>query len=590
MKNIFNSRLIFILVVAICGSSMEAKPLYNVSRLIDRGNGDRRCCDQHRGVSPQMKSARPGNNLTLQQIKEISLLLAKEFPATGPGAVALVAREDRILYQQAFGKADLEMNTPMQTAHIFRIASITKQFTACAILRLAEQGRLSLHDDIRKFITDYPTSGKPITIEHLLTHTSGINSSAGQWTPQMRRMDFTPRQLVDSFKNRQAEFLPGTDFRYNNNGYVLLGYIIEIITGNSYEDDITRQFFQPLGMKHSSFDTNNEIIVNRARGYEKEDDKYKNATFLSMSQPYAAGGILSTVEDMYKWNESLMSCKVISKTSLEKALTPGKLSSGKSTGYGYGWWRGRIQGSPDVHHDGLINGFSSFAVYLPNEKIFVTLFTNCENNNPELTASKIAAIVIGKPFPQQEITMPAEQLAAMEGVYESSKGEERVVSFENDRLLFFPRGGGKTGLFPFKKDQCWMDKSMNTVLFTRDSSQRINALVFNEPGGSTTWQRTQKKVVKMKGVPVDTAVLEKYVGEYRFDNNFILIISREGQRMFGKGAGPRQVKQEIVPYAPLQFYAKNLDATLIFKQDQQGRVSGLVKMQNGKQEAQKIDQ
>lgn len=135
-----------------------------------------------------------------------------------------------------------------------------------------------------------------------------------------------------------------------------------------------------------------------------------------------------------------------------------------------------------------------------------------------------------------------------------------------------------------------MDKSMNTVLFTRDSSQRINALVFNEPGGSTTWQRTQKKVVKMKGVPVDTTVLEKYVGAYRFDNNFILIISREGQRMFGKGAGPRQVKQEIVPYAPLQFYAKNLDATLIFKQDQQGRVSGLVKMQNGKQEAQKIDQ
>jgi CubicO group peptidase (beta-lactamase class C family) len=522
-------------------------------------------------------------------VKQIDTLVSSEVTATWPGGVVLVARENRIIYQQAFGKADLETGAPMQPESIFRIGSITKQFTACAILKLWEEGRLSLQDDIRKFIPDYPASVKPITIEHLLTHTSGINTGAGKWTPESRKKEMTPRELMDQFKQEPMDFPAGTAFRYNNNGYVLLGYIIAVVTGISYQEYISTHLFQPLGMKHTFFDTANNIIPNRANGYEKNDGQYSNAAFLSMSQPYAAGAILSTAADLYTWNKAVMEYKVISRQSLEKALTSYKLPNGTATGYGYGWWMGNIQGSPDIRHDGLINGFSTFAVYLPEEKVFVTLLTNCENNNPELLASKIAGIVIGKPYPQKELACSAEQVKALEGVYGSATAGEHYVVDENHRLVFFNKGGTKTRLVPFAKDQCWLENSLNTLTFVRDGSGRVNAMVLKGTGDSSVWMRTGKAVERMTAIPVAAGTLKKYVGQYRFHSGFTLTITQEDNRMYGKGAGNRQIKQEIIPFAPHQFFAKNMDAQLVFHVDKEGKVLGLTKIQNGREEAERVE-
>lgn len=519
----------------------------------------------------------------------IDTLLSKTFSGTGPGGVVLVAKDDKIIYQQAFGKADLEADLPMQPEQVFRIGSITKQFTACAIMKLIEVGRLSLQDDIRRFIPDYPTHGQTITIEHLLTHTSGISASAGKWTPEARKKDMTPLELIKQFKEEPMEFEPGANFRYNNNGYVLLGYIISLVTQTSYEEYITTHIFEVLGMKHTFFDNGDHIIPNRAHGYEKYDDHYRNAAFLSMSQPYAAGAILSTAMDLYTWNKAVMEYKVIRKQSLDKALTPYQLKSGASTGYGYGWWCGNIQGSPDRHHDGLINGFSTFAVYLSKEKVFVVLLTNCENNNPELTATKIAAITIGKAYPQQEIPLSAEQQKELEGVYGSTATGENYIVYEDNRLLLYKKGGTKSRLVPFDKDQCWQDNSLNTFTFTRDSSGHINTVVIHGNGDSTILKRSDKIVTAMKAIPVEPASLEKYAGKYRFSSGFILTISQEDNRMYGKGTGGRQVKQEILLYAPHQFFAKNMDAQLSFHVDEQGKVRGLTKIQNGQEEAEKVE-
>ncbi|WP_142683979.1 serine hydrolase [Chitinophaga polysaccharea] len=519
--------------------------------------------------------------------KELDAVLIRRFPAQGPGAAVLVAKANRVLYKKAFGKANLELNVALKPGYIFRIGSITKQFTACAILKLAEEGKLSLQSEVTEFIRDYPIHG--ITIEHLLTHTSGINTGAGAWTPETRKKDFTPQALIDSFKLRPPDFLPGASFRYNNNGYVLLGYIVELVSGMPYEEYISRHFFRPLGMKNSGYDNSSLVIPGRVSGYQRDNELYTNADYLSMTQPYSAGSLFSTVEDLYTWNEALTAGKVINKESLRKAQTSFKLDNGKLTGYGYGWWLGNIQGSPCIKHDGLINGFSTFALYLPQEKIFVAVFTNCENNNPEVIGSEIAGIAIGKPYHTNEIGLPMEQLKSYAAVYESATEGQRTVSYEDGRLLYFVKGGSKARLIPFETDRFYFENSLDIIEFLRKKNGRITGMTLETAGKINTFIRTGIKPDNLYAINISTQLLEKYVGKYQFPDNFILIITRDGNRLYGKGTGPRQIRQEIVPYDTCSFFARNLDARLMFHLDEKHTVTGLTKIQNGESVAKKIE-
>lgn len=519
--------------------------------------------------------------------KELDAMLTREYPLAGPGAAVLVAKADKIVYKKAFGKANLELNVALRPDHVFRIGSITKQFTACAILKLAEEGKLSLHDGIIKFIKDYPIQG--ITIEHLLTHTSGINTGAGVWTPEMRKNDLTPQELISSFNDKPLDFLPGAGFRYNNNGYVLLGYIIELVSGMSYERYISENFFKPLGMKNSFYDNTASVIPGRVSGYQKDDGIYKNASFLSMTQPYSAGSLLSTVGDLYIWNKALTDGKVVSKEGLEKAHTSGRLNNEKLTGYGYGWWLGNIQRSPDLKHDGSINGFSTFSVYLPKEKVFVAIFSNCENNNPEIIASKITGIAIGKPYHTNKIELSAEKLKSYATIYESETAGQRIVSYEDGRLLYFVKGGSKDQLIPFGKDKFYFENNLTIIEFLRKRDGSISAMISATAEKPDTFIRTGIQLNVLRAINISPQVLEKYVGKYKFPDNFILSIIRDGNKLYGKGAGPRQIKQEIVPYDTCIFFAKNLDAQLLFDLDRNGAVIGLTKIQNGRQMAKKIE-
>lgn len=343
----------------------------------------------------------------------------------------------------------------MRPDHVFRIGSITKQFTAAAILKLAEEGKLSLQDTITKFIKEFPTPGDAITIEHLLTHTSGIKNYTGlrQWTPEVRRNDFTPKALVDFFKDEPLEFIPGTQFRYSNSGYVLLGFIIEIVTGISYADYVQQNFFQPLNMKNSFIDDPLLIIPNRVAGYQRKNGQYGNGEFLSMTLPYSAGSLLSTADDLFSWNEALMNGKVLTEKSLEKAHASYKLMNGKPTGYGYGWEIGNVQGSAAIKHTGRINGFVTYAVCLPKERIFVAILSNCDcTYNLENTASMMAAMVLHKPFRWTSIALPDKVMESYKGNYYSDANEQKIISFEDGRLLYYNKGGTKSPLLAYEKD------------------------------------------------------------------------------------------------------------------------------------------
>jgi len=323
-------------------------------------------------------------------------ILRTQLSVESPGGTAIVAKGGKIIYKKSFGKADLELDVTMNPDHVFRIGSITKQFTASAILKLTEEGKLSLSDTITKFIKDYPMNGHAITIEHLLTHTSGIRNytSLDKFNGETKRRDFTPEELVDFFKNESVDFPPGTDYRYSNSGYILLGYIIELISGKPYAEYINEDFFQPLGMKNSFYGNASIIVPDRVSGYQKRNGHFENSEYLSMTLPYSAGSLLSNVEDLFVWYDAMISNKVLNKESLERAHTSYKLRDGRLTGYGYGWELGNIQGSPTIKHVGRINGFVTYSVYLPVEKIFVAIFSNCDcTDNLENPASRMAAII-----------------------------------------------------------------------------------------------------------------------------------------------------------------------------------------------------
>ena len=262
--------------------------------------------------------------------KKLDFLLTKQFNSAEPGCEVLVSKHGQVIYKKAFGSADLELNVPLKPDMVFNLASITKQFTAVAILQLVEQGKISLQDSLQKFIPDFPSKGYTITIENLLTHTSGIRDYMQINYPNlyMERWDFSPEQLIDSFKNYSLEFEPGTKFSYSNSGYYLLGYIIQKVSGERYQSYIEDNLLKPLGLTHTYFDSANIIIPNRVNGYRKDGAIFKNADYWSPTIEYAAGGLISNVGDLFKWHQGLYSYKILKKETLEKAFTSYHLKDG----------------------------------------------------------------------------------------------------------------------------------------------------------------------------------------------------------------------------------------------------------------------
>ncbi|MEJ7644846.1 MAG: serine hydrolase [Chryseolinea sp.] len=523
--------------------------------------------------------------------EEFDALLEPKLLHESPGGTAIVAVDGNVLYHKSFGTADLELDLAMETGHMFRIGSITKQFTACAIMRLAEQGKLSLQDSITKFIHDYPSRGNAITLENLLTHTSGIKNITAmpEWTSEVQRKDFTPKGVVDFFKNEPFDFVPGSDYNYSNSNYILLGYIIELVTGYSYGEYLSQNFFQPLGMNHTTCDSFTSIISGRIDGYQKTNGQYANASFLNMTQPLSAGALLSNTSDLNTWYNALMTNKVISKSSWEKAQRPFQLSNGKMTNYGYGWELGNIQGSPSIRHSGKINGFATYSLYLPDEKVFVAIFSNCDcTTDLETVASKIAARAINKPYTWKSLRLSEKTLSEFEGVYDAEGHEDKIVSFEDGRLLCYAPKKIKTELLAVSKDRFRIQNTLTILQFSRDKKGKITACIAQNTDSPVTWMRTEKKLTKLKAIKVQPKTFDQYVGRYQFGSAYFVVL-KEDSKLYGKAPGENQVRQEILPFAKHKFFAKNLDAQIRFNVNAQGKVVSLTIIQNGEKTAPRVE-
>ncbi|WP_298427022.1 serine hydrolase domain-containing protein [uncultured Kordia sp.] len=391
------------------------------------------------------------------------------------GISVLVAKDGNVLYRKAFGKSNLELNVDMVSENVFEIGSITKQFTSVGILMLLEEGKLSLDDEITKFIPDYPTKGNTITVHHLLTHTSGIKSYTS--IPALRdfaKKDLSPTELIDAFKNEPMDFKPSDEYRYNNSGYVILGYIIEKLSGMAYEDFIQKRIFDKLNMNNSYYGSKSKIIKNRASGYQEREKGFVNADYISMNIPYAAGSIMSTVDDLYTWQKAIRNHVLISKESLAKAFTNYTLNNGSKINYGYGWSHDSINDTPVIEHGGGIFGYTTHGIYVPSKNAYIIVLTNNGSRSPSETAYKIAAVAIGKPYPDASkiVTLTNKQLKKWVGAYKFEGDVVRHITLK-DNQLYSKRVGSNAAfkIFPLSQNRFFFEDSFAEYIFT-DGKQR----------------------------------------------------------------------------------------------------------------------
>jgi CubicO group peptidase (beta-lactamase class C family) len=364
---------------------------------------------------------------------------------------------------------------------------MTKQFTAVAILILAEQGRLALSDPIGKFLPDYPAQGRAVTVEQLLTHTSGIPdyTSFPEWQALMRK-DMTLTELIDVFKYKPREFEPGDRWKYSNSGYILLGAIIERASGLTYEAFLKKNIFDPLGLKHTFYGSVSPIIPGRVHGYEAgSDGTFLNAGYISMTQPYAAGSLLSNIDDLAAWNQALLAGKLIKRETLGKAWTAHKLKDGTSTGYGYGWSIGESFGTRVITHDGDINGFASVGILFPEERLFIALLTNSEAGElrPGPIASRIAALALGKSFIEPKaVSMDPEIFDQYVGEYELAPGF--TIRIFRDGTRFMSQGTGEPAfeIFPESETRFFLKAGEGKSEFVKDETGKVIEMVLTVRG------------------------------------------------------------------------------------------------------------
>ncbi|GCE24572.1 serine hydrolase [Dictyobacter alpinus] len=295
-----------------------------------------------------------------------------------PGAVVAIVKDREIYYQQAYGMANIEWGIKNTPETLFRMASISKQFTASAIMLLEQAGELNITDDFTQYVPGYPTHGYAITIEHLLTHTSGLKSFTNLASyPLFSVQDLTHNELLAYVKNEPLDFAPGTQYAYNNTAYYLLGMIIEAVSGLSYADFMRTYIFEPLDMRSACYLYDEPIIKQRASGYQKRaEGSYENASYVCMKIPFSAGSLGARIEDLIKWDLALREEALLNKAIQRRMYTPVKLNDGQQENYGYGWGVSKHMGHAVVNHSGGINGFVSFIAHFLEEELSIMFLSN----------------------------------------------------------------------------------------------------------------------------------------------------------------------------------------------------------------------
>ncbi|MBL7945348.1 MAG: serine hydrolase [Flavobacteriales bacterium] len=513
--------------------------------------------------------------------------LTARFSMDAPGGAVLIARGNTVIYEKAIGLADLSTKQALTTDHQFRIASVTKQFAAVAILQLAEAGKLKVEDEIQKYV-DFPEKEHPITIEHLLTHSSGIPdfTRTAAYTPEAYAKPITLPELIALFANEPLEFAPGTKWNYSNSGYLLLTAIIENVSGQTWSDYAREHLFEPAGMTSSSAAIAGGPLPNEAVGYAESEQGWESAYPISLSWPRAAGCIRSTVHDLWAWNRSVFAGKLVGTAMMTKAHRPFHLNDGHVTDYGYGWFLQHVQGSPTIEHNGGIDGFTSASLYLPNEDLYVAVLVNRQTSDASDLAPILAGIAMGKPYGGPVLPLNPEVAQDYTGVYVNAEGVERYITADDDGLHAQRQGSTVLDLDHLGNDRFIYHGDVITITFQRKDG-RVAGARFVSRRGEEQLTRSDKPIPVRKEIPLNGTELQRYVGTFEMAEGFTLTFRVEGDRFFAQAT--RQPELELFGEGPHAFFLKALDARIEFYPEPDGSVKRVKLFQGGEMEGVRID-
>jgi CubicO group peptidase (beta-lactamase class C family) len=319
---------------------------------------------------------------------------------------------------RGYGVSDLENNVPASPDTVYAIASVSKQFTAAAVLQLAEAGRLTLDDELTKYLPDYPVRGNRVTVGQLLNHTSGIRNMTALGAPYWSQIarDASPDDVIRIFENEPFDFVPGEGYAYSNSGYFLLGVIIEKASGVPYGEYLTKNVFPPAGLEHTYSCAGNGLVPHRARGYSRGGAGFVNAKYFSQTQGFSVGGVCSTAPDLARWVEALASGRVVRPASFQQMTTPAVLPSGERLTYGFGTGVGENEGHRVFYHSGGIFGFDAMEAFYPQDSLTVVVLSNTDGEVAGEIENAVARLALGI-APPADRPVPAALAATCVGAY-----------------------------------------------------------------------------------------------------------------------------------------------------------------------------
>jgi CubicO group peptidase (beta-lactamase class C family) len=403
----------------------------------------------------------------------------------------LVARNGQPVVSKGYGMANIELAAPNTPQTVFRLGSVTKQFTAMAIMILQERGKLRVSDPVCQYLTDCPPAWQPLTIKHLLTHTSGIPNYTN--FPDFARTAVLPTpaaDMVGMLKDKPLEFAPGEKFAYSNSGYYLLGLIIERASGKPYADFLQESIFTPLAMHQTGYDSTSRIIRNRAAGYARQAGETVNAAYMDMTIPFAAGALYSTTEDLLRWDQALYTDRLVSQKSLDEIFTPFK------GGYGYGWSIGRRFDRQEIGHGGGIYGFATQLDRFPDDRVTVVVLSNVEGAAAGTIANDLGAVVFGAPYEipkeRKAITVDTKTLDQYVGEYRIASPPIDIVVTRNDATLIAQLAGRLTLALSAESEATFFSRDVSAqITFLKDAAGHVTGLTLRMNGSDVSAQKVQ---------------------------------------------------------------------------------------------------
>ncbi len=408
-----------------------------------------------------------------------------------PGAVVLAAKDGKAVFKQAFGMADTEKQLALTSDHSLAVGSLTKQFTAMAVMILEEQGKLSLSDNISEHLPG-AEQYKEITLHHLLTHTSGIKDYflIDEWRNDLSQ-DLSPQQTLEIIKGTELEFNPGEKVKYSNSGYHLLGMIAERVSGSTLNDFIRKNILLPAGMTATGFIDGTDGLMPTARGYEKKAGLLVEAAPVSKTRFYASGSLITTVDDLLKWDEILYSEKLVKKETLKKYFSPFVLNNRDTSANGCGWEVIDYQGLKIFGHGGGINGYVCQVYRVPEEHLYVAVLSNLVDRNSKHPLTRTAREILISMLPDKtgdqkvkSISLTPEQLSKYKGSYKLPDNSFRNIAVENGKVYYQQNETQKAELIP-ESETTFRAGKASKIIFAFDNNGEVTQFTISSGSGKT---------------------------------------------------------------------------------------------------------